>query len=225
MKKIIGAITIGQSPRTDVIPELIKVINREDIEIIERGALDDMNKQYIETNLKPEPGDTIYVTRLRDGSQVKISKKKLLPLVEKRIRELEDKVDIITLLCSGEFPDYESKKPIVYPDKILKGFASSISFKGKVAVLIPAEEQVDYGYKKWSAYFKDLIVIPISPYTSSLSDFERVGERIRGEGVGLIIMDCIGYSEAQREVLARSVGNIRIITTRRALARVLSELV
>ncbi|MGC9148836.1 MAG: AroM family protein [Sulfolobales archaeon] len=225
MKKIIGAITIGQSPRTDVIPELTKVINREDIEIIERGALDDMDKQYIETHLRPDPGDTVYVTRLRDGSQVKISKKKLLPLVEKRIRELEDKVDIIALLCSGEFPDYESKKPIVYPDKVLKGFASSISFKGRVAVLIPAEEQVDYGYKKWSAYFKDLVVIPISPYTSSLSDFERVGERIKREGTGLIIMDCIGYSEAQRDVLARSIGNIRIITTRRALARVLSELV
>jgi protein AroM len=224
-KSSIGFVTIGQSPRTDVVPEIMKILGEHEISYVEAGALDDLSREDIERDLRPEPGDIIYVTRLRDGGEVKISKKKLLPLLEKKIRELEKKSDIITILCSGEFPDFESIKPVIYPDKILKGIASSIGYKGRTAVLIPAKEQIDYAREKWSTYFKDLIVIPVSPYTSSLKDFEEIRERIRRENIGFVIMDCIGYTDAQRNIIREAGENIKVISTRRVLAKVLSELV
>jgi len=224
-KSSIGFVTIGQSPRTDVVPEIMKILGEHEISYVEAGALDDLSREDIERDLRPEPGDIIYVTRLRDGGEVKISKKKLLPLLEKKIRELEKKSDIIAILCSGEFPDFESIKPVIYPDKILKGIASSIGYKGRTAVLIPAKEQIDYAREKWSTYFKDLIVIPVSPYTSSLKDFEEIRERIRRENIGFVIMDCIGYTDAQRNIIRETGENIKVISTRRALAKVLSELV
>ncbi len=224
-KSSIGFVTIGQSPRTDVVPEIMKILGEREISYVEAGALDDLSREDIERDLRPEPGDIIYVTRLRDGGEVKISKKKLLPLLEKKIRELEKKSDIIAILCSGEFPDFESIKPVIYPDKILKGIASSIGYKGRTAVLIPAKEQIDYAREKWSTYFKDLIVIPVSPYTSSLKDFEEIRERIRRENIGFVIMDCIGYTDAQRNIIREAGDNIKVISTRRALAKVLSELV
>jgi len=224
-KSSIGFVTIGQSPRTDVIPEIMKILGEHEISYVEAGALDDLSREDIERDLRPEPGDIIYVTRLRDGGEVKISKKKLLPLLEKKIRELEKKSDIITILCSGEFPDFESIKPVIYPDKILKGIASSIGYKGRTAVLIPAEEQIDYAREKWSTYFKDLVIISVSPYTSSLKDFEEIRERIRRENIGFVIMDCIGYTDAQRNIIREAGENIKVISTRRALAKVLSELV
>jgi len=224
-KSSIGFVTIGQSPRTDVVPEIMKILGEHEISYVEAGALDDLSREDIERDLRSEPGDIIYVTRLRDGGEVKISKKKLLPLLEKKIRELEKKSDIIAILCSGEFPDFESIKPVIYPDKILKGIASSIGYKGRTAVLIPAKEQIDYAREKWSTYFKDLIVIPVSPYTSSLKDFEEIRERIRRENIGFVIMDCIGYTDAQRNIIREAGENIKVISTRRALAKVLSELV
>ena len=224
-KSSIGFVTIGQSPRTDVVPEIMKILGEHEISYVEAGALDDLSREDIERDLRPEPGDIIYVTRLRDGGEVKISKKKLLPLLEKKIRELEKKSDIIAILCSGEFPDFESIKPVIYPDKILKGIASSIGYKGRTAILIPAEEQIDYAREKWSTYFKDLVIIPVSPYTSSLKDFEEIRERIRRENIGFVIMDCIGYTDAQRNIIREAGENIKVISTRRALAKVLSELI
>lgn len=221
----IGMVTIGQSPRTDVVPEIVEMIGNN-VDIIEAGALDNLTREEIEKLLKPEVGEIIYVTRMRDGSEIKISKEKLMPFVETRINDLEKKnVDLIAMLCSGEFPQFKSSVPIIYPDKVLKGIASSIYYKGKVAILIPAEEQIVYAKDKWSSYFEDLRIFSISPYTSSTSDFEKLGFSLRESGVNLVIMDCIGYSKSQRETLKKSSGISRIITSRRALARVLIELI
>jgi hypothetical protein len=38
-------------------------------------------------------------------------------------------------------------------------------------------------------------------------------------------MDCIGYTDAQRNIIREASENIKVISTRRALAKVLSELV
>ena len=47
MKKKIGAITIGQSPRIDVIPEMQEILG-ENVIILEAGALDGLTKKDIE---------------------------------------------------------------------------------------------------------------------------------------------------------------------------------
>ena len=47
MKKKIGAITIGQSPRIDVIPEMQEILG-ENVIILEAGALDGLTKEEIE---------------------------------------------------------------------------------------------------------------------------------------------------------------------------------
>ncbi len=39
MKPLIGTVTIGQSPRVDLIPELRAILG-EEVQIIEAGALD-----------------------------------------------------------------------------------------------------------------------------------------------------------------------------------------
>lgn len=44
MKKKIGAITIGQSPRIDVIPEMQEILG-ENVIILEAGALDGLTKK------------------------------------------------------------------------------------------------------------------------------------------------------------------------------------
>jgi protein AroM len=216
----VGLVTIGQSPRVDVTGDLLKLLP-SGVEVLEAGALDELKPEEIE-KLKPMSGETVYVTRLRSGVEVKISRERVIPLVGKCISKIEGSVDVIGILCSGEFPDYPSSKPIIYPERVLKGLASSIVYGGRVGILIPAVEQVDYARVKWGGLFRDLHVYPISPYTSSLSDFRGLCGRLRGDGVKLAIMDCIGYTLGQRDVL-RGFG-IMVLTARTVLARAICEL-
>ena len=54
MKKI-GAITVGQSPRVDLIPEIQPILG-DSVEIIQSGALDGLSKEEI-SKFVPRPGE------------------------------------------------------------------------------------------------------------------------------------------------------------------------
>jgi len=62
--KTIAAITIGQSPRDDVIAELVSLV--PGVRWVQAGALDGLDIEQIRA-LEPDPGDRPLVTRLRDG--------------------------------------------------------------------------------------------------------------------------------------------------------------
>jgi protein AroM len=69
----VGTLTIGQSPRNDIIPDLKEILGKE-VELIEKGALDGLSGEEI-NELSPKPGDYPLVTRLKDGIEVKVGKK------------------------------------------------------------------------------------------------------------------------------------------------------
>ncbi|MEM1610795.1 MAG: AroM family protein [Sulfolobales archaeon] len=221
----IGLVTIGQSPRKDITDDLIKILPPE-VELVEAGALDDLTLEEIKRKLSPDPGDVVYVTRLRDGTEVKVSKEKILDLMRVKIDLLDSKgVDIIAILCSGEFPEFKASVPILYPDKILKGIVSGVKYRGKTAVLIPAREQISYARDKWSPYLENPDIIAISPYTSTPEDFIRIGRTFKEHMVGFAVMDCMGYSLNHKRIIKQISPLTRIITSRGALARALSEMV
>lgn len=219
----IGFLTIGQSPRKDVTDDLRKFLPA-DLEVVEAGALDDLSEEYIREKLRPEPGDVIYVSRLRSGAEVELSKSKLVELMQRKVDWLNSRgVKLIVVLCTGEFPGFKSEVPVVYPERILKGVASSIRVRGKVGVMIPRQEQVSYAEKKWSAFFGELVVYPVSPYTSSRQDFIAVARRMVSDNVDLAIMDCIGYTSEQRDIVLEVLKK-PVIASRTVLARALGEM-
>ncbi len=63
----IGAITVGQAPRTDVTADILPLLG--DCQLLERGGLDGLSRQEIAA-FAPEPGDYVLVSRLADGSSV-----------------------------------------------------------------------------------------------------------------------------------------------------------
>ena len=68
MKKI-GALTIGQAPRTDVMEDLDDIL-RGDVELIQAGALDLLTLEEVET-LRPDGTGNTLVSRMRDGTGVR----------------------------------------------------------------------------------------------------------------------------------------------------------
>ena len=66
----IGALTIGQSPRNDLIPEIEAFF--KGAEIIQLGALDGLSKEQI-ADLAPSGDDEILVSKLKDDSKGRTS--------------------------------------------------------------------------------------------------------------------------------------------------------
>src|SRR5438874_1718282 len=109
MKSIVGMITIGQSPRSDVVPDMVEILG-PGVEIRERGALDGLSPREIAA-LAPAPDDDLLVTRLADGSSVFVAKRHMVARVQALIDELETGgVTMTALLCTGAFPRFRSRR-------------------------------------------------------------------------------------------------------------------
>ncbi|PUA34030.1 MAG: hypothetical protein B7O98_01055 [Zestosphaera tikiterensis] len=206
----VGFVTIGQSPRVDVFND-IKHLLPKDIEIVEKGALDNYTEEEINKKLKPRKNETTYITKLKNGKEVKISKNKVVKLLKDVIKELnKEGVDLIVILCTGSFPRFASEVPVIYPYKLLEGFVSALNPR-VLGVLAPAQEQINYLTRRWLKKCPKVVVEAISPYTSDLKDFLNVGKRLAEEGVKVVVMDCIGYSISQAQVIKASLGEDSLV--------------
>ena len=85
----IGMLTIGQTPRVDLLPALVEILGDEH-EIIEAGALDGLSLEDVK-DIEILPDDYILVSRMRDGTEVKITKRFVIPRIQEKITELEEK--------------------------------------------------------------------------------------------------------------------------------------
>lgn len=215
----VGLVTIGQSPRVDVVPEIRDVLGNADIEIIECGALDKLGKDEI-AGLAPRESEYVLVTRLRDGSEVKVARERILPLVQECIDMLERSVDVIGLLCTGEFPELRSRKLLIEPSDLLINVAKSLK-PDKLGVIVPNPAQIDLTVRKWRSVAQDIKVLSISPYTGTLSELKRAAEELRDRD--LIVLDCIGFNREAKKVVATTSGK-PVLVPRTLLGRVLREL-
>ena len=117
MKHVVGTVTIGQTPRTDVIPELSAILG--DVTVREAGALDGLSRAEI-AGLAPQCGDYVLVTRLVDGSSVQVAERRITPRVAAKIKEHFDAgVPLVLLLCTGEFPEFPEGGLLVRPQRVL----------------------------------------------------------------------------------------------------------
>ena len=133
MKKI-GAITVGQSPRVDLTPEIQPILG-DSVEIIQAGALDGLSKGEI-AKFVPRPGENVLVSRLTDGTSATFGESYILPRLQLCIDDLEQQgVSLILFLCTGEFPaEFRSNVPLIFPDHILKGLIPAIGVCDGIAM-------------------------------------------------------------------------------------------
>lgn len=217
----VGLLTIGQSPRTDVTPSLKKILG-DKISIVERGALDGLTEDNL-LEVAPTDQEITYISRLRDGKSVKISKEKLLPLLQKGLNQLEEIVDMTLMLCTGDFPTIHSTKPVLYPDKLLTHTVQAIIPPGeKLGLIIPLVEQRDSLSEKWEGSQLMIEAEAASPYEQS--DISNCATRLKEKGVSAIVLDCMGYDE-HHKAKVKEASNLPVILPRTLVARVLKEYV
>ncbi len=215
----IGFVTIGQSPRVDVVPEMTPILG--DVEIIECGALDDLTLEEIQ-KLAPKEGDYVLVTRLRDGTQVKLSREKIVKHLQTCIEKLEKEVDVIGILCTGEFPELKSKKLLIEPSLLLLKVVESILPQGKLGVIIPSPDQIEETKEKWSYTGVETKILAVSPYLGKEEEIKEAARALKDRD--LIVLDCIGYNLKAKEIV-KDLTKKPVLLPRTLMAHVIRELV
>ncbi|MFK9093045.1 AroM family protein [Bacillus salipaludis] len=199
MQQTVGIITIGQTPRTDMIPAIRAYLPKEAV-IIEKGVLDGRSDIEIR-ELKPEPGQTTLISRLQNGESATMAKEKILPIIQTLIDELnQTNVSLIILACTGKFPLFSSKIPIVYPDYLLNHVMKGLFREGLLGVIIPLPEQAESIIYKWKEV--DFIAIPAasSPYSFQEEHLINAVKQLDQYPVKAILLDCMGYTQEMKSI-------------------------
>ncbi len=220
MKKL-GLITIGQSPRTDVLPDIEPIFGRE-IELHHAGALDGLTKEEIAA-FAPQDGDYVLISRLRDGSHAVFAERCILPRLQACIDRLESEgVSMILFLCTGAFPGFRSRVPLYFPCRILNGAVPALAPRARIAVVTPKAEQLEQTAEKWKGFVEYAEVVVASPYGEP-SELDDAADKVSKLDVDLAVLDCIGYTvEMKRRFRARS--GKPVVLSRTIAARTIMEL-
>jgi protein AroM len=222
MKKHIGIVTIGQSPRTDVVPELQTYLG-DHVAVIEHGALDGLSLTEVKA-YAPESGMLPLVTRLQDGTEVIVAKEKLLPRLNEMVMALDDQgVDMILLLCNGDFPVFETRCLVVEPQRLVdRCVAGLLRERHRLGVLVPVPEQESWVRRRLEALNPNLTVAVASPYEGE-KVLETACRRFRDNACDLIVLYCMGFNRRLGEKV-RSLCDTSVMVSSTFVARILGEL-
>jgi len=217
MRRTIGAVTAGQSPRPDITGEMRPLL--QGVTWIEHGALDGIEEAGLE-RLGPAPGEFPVITRIRGGRAVIVGELSLRPLLERAIARAAAEADLVLLLCSAPFAITETV-PVLQPDRLLEGAVEAFGTGWRIAVLTPVAEQVLLQEERWRRLGFDPLVLHAPPYGGT--DFAALGRKAKDSGTALAVFDCLGYpSSAKAQFVAAS--HLPCVLVRSLVARVAAEL-
>lgn len=217
----IGLVTIGQSPRDDVVPEICEFLPRG-VEVVQIGALDGLTTQEIVAH-RPKSEKRTLVTRLATGHEVSVDADFIHERVQRAIKTLEQKVDLVGLLCSASFPGFSSRVPLILPGRLLEGFLQSLFLPGPIGVLVPSSAQVGPVVDEIQALGVAAMGAAVSPYSEG-DRVVRAAQLLVEQGAAVLLLHCFGYSGALKRQIQLVTGK-PVILVRSLFARVLAELV
>lgn len=221
--KKIGMITIGQSPRVDIVPEM-RVILGPDTEIIEAGALDGLSLGEVKT-FYPKKGDYILCTRMANGTEVVVARKFILPRVQRCIDLLTEKgAEILLFLCTGKFPEFKSKRLFLESQKILDHFLPALhGEQEKIGLIIPLADQIQQAKNKYRRLKGRMIIQAASPYATQ-DEMRLAAEALKKADPHVIVMHCMGYTLEMKQKVMEITGKPTVLA-RSLVARMLKELI
>ena len=220
----IGVFTIGQSPRVDIVPEMAGIWG-EGYEVLERGALDSVNPSDV-GGLAPDPGEDLFVSRLRTGHPVTLGQRKLAPLLQACVDELEaGGADVLVPLCAGTLPDLRHRRMLIDAGHMVKAFVRGLLPRGRLGILTADPRQEVQQAEEWAGVGPDCTVVGASPYGSGdevRAGAQRLWSRMEGR-CDLILLECFGHTAAMRAEVKRLTG-VPVVTARSVVARAVAEL-
>ena len=144
-KPVVGAYTIGQTPRPDLAKDLSDRFPSVHFEIV--GALDGLERADI-----PACSQRGYPleTNLRDGRRVVVDAAFVAPLIQRAVAELEPRVAAHLILCAGPFPGLVATAPLIRPFDAAVAHLRGRRFR-HLEVVVPFADQAAPAVSKWGA--------------------------------------------------------------------------
>ena len=218
--KTVAAITIGQTPRDDIVGEMATLL--EGVRIVQAGALDGLTRKEIDA-LAPAPGDDdALITHLRDDGEVLVAKRRIVPRIQACIDRLADEADAFAILCPGVFPPFRSARPVLLPERCLAAVVDAAFDGGRLGVIVPIKEQQASSAARWSRVDPGVMVTVASPYDEP-SRLIAAAEELHRARATLIVMECQGFTRTMKQVV-RDVTGAPALLPASVLARFLAEL-
>jgi protein AroM len=194
------------------------------VEIVEKGVLDGLNLEEVR-KFSPRPDDYILVTRMRDGTEVKIAEERVIELMKRCLSDFQaEPVEIIILLCTGEFPELDSKKILLRPDRIMLHMVQSLLDTGKLGVIVPSPDQIPALGGRWERSNLEVAAEAVSPYTGTYDELKETAHKIKVSDADLVILDCIGFGP-ETKALFREVTGKPVLLPVTLMGRVAREMV
>jgi protein AroM len=215
-RKRAAFLTIGESPRADILDEMRPWWDGSSLDIEEHGALDGLSRDEI-ARAAPKPSDERLVSRLHDGTEVLLEAGWAHHRVEDLVRRLDDGgIDLFVLLCTGRFHGLAPRGILVAAGPVVDhGLAAIAESAASIGVLLPDEGQ-KAGFRCEPAGTRRFILSYASPYSGDR--FEEAAREL--EEADLVVMHCMGYTEPMRRKLAQSTGKPVLLARRMVAAAV-----
>jgi protein AroM len=198
--KRIGALTIGQSPRPDLVSPLKQLM--PDCEIIQAGALDGFSSAEL-----PDVSEAAYplATQMQNGEIVKVDESFISSKLQHAQDRLETKgIAATLLLCAGTFPDLHGACPIYKPFNIACSALKALNMKS-IGLITPIPGQEVPLRQRWESLGWKTTV-----WTADLEDqtqafHQELNTRINQYELDCIVLDYFGHPLAQVVQLQRSI--------------------
>ena len=203
MGKIAGFMTIGRSPRADIISD-VQIRLRASVSILEHGALDRIPDQDL-ASLAPVDNDDALIASLGNGQEAIVSKAKIAGLLQKEIERLEQEVDAFFILCTGPFPSFNSTRKVEQIGSLLFDAVRLGGVPDRLGVMMPIAEQEQLNRRLWTGYAGAINTAVASPY-GGLEAVTQASVQLQEAGADLIVMSCMGYSETMRQAVQDAVA-------------------
>ncbi|QCI65914.1 AroM family protein [Phreatobacter stygius] len=221
----LGTLTIGQAPRADITPILDAHVDNA-LPRIHAGVLDGLTAGEVAEQFAPRPGKPVLITRLRDGSSVIIDKQATETAARDKLAALEaEGCTTVVMLCTGTFETLHcARARLVEPDRILPPTVAAAVQDAQVGIIVPLIEQIDSEASKWAALARQPIYAAASPYAEGQAELEAAARDLAARGADILLMDCMGFLEQHRQVVAQASG-LPVILSNALIAKVVSEIV
>ncbi|HZU88075.1 MAG TPA: AroM family protein [Stellaceae bacterium] len=219
----LGTVTIGQAPRSDLVPILDRYLPA-DVRQTHCGVLDDLARAEIDALYRPEPSEPALVTRLLDGSAVTLSRARIERAVQDKIDALtETGCSVILLLCTGSFANLSCRTAwLVEPDAIIPPLAAALVQHRRLGVIVPLAAQIDSESGKWRALRQPPLFASASPYDEDPAAVTEAARALAARGAAALLLDCIGFTERHRE--AAGASGLPVLLSNAIVAKTVGEL-
>jgi protein AroM len=221
-KPRVGMISIGQSPRPDILSVFGKVWGKQ-VEMVEIGALDGFTHKDVQM-MAPKEGDDVLVVRMADGRQHIVGHDSLTPQIQACADILASQnLNAAILLCTGHFQPFHFPVPFIIPQKIVDNTVASLVEAGhSIGVMIPAEDQQGQMRRNFAKNGIDPVFASASPHLGEQGIIEAASQ-LKQDGIRLIVMHCFGYTPHMRRIVKEVTGKPVLLSTQ-LVAKVTSEL-